>query len=193
MTIDMRNILIRRPCKTDIEELRRLFMVTIRDNFEKEGMGNNEEGINGEVEEKNRLLQEVLGANGADRFFLVACDQEKIVGTIVCGPCSTLINECTGGKLKGVMEIGTVYVLPKYQKKGIGTLLLNAMYIVLLSNRVEAFCLDSGYKSAQLVWHKKFGQPDFIIKDYWGEGFDHMIWYRRLDDISIIYKTCVPI
>ena len=51
-------------------------------------------------------------------LFLLAIDtnNDKIIGTIEVGPASTLINSCTGGVLKDLYEIGTVFILPEYQK-----------------------------------------------------------------------------
>ena len=61
-------------------------------------------------------------SNGESRYFLLAIDtsNNKIIGTIEIGPASTLINSCTGGVLKNLYEIGTVFILPEYQRKGIG-------------------------------------------------------------------------
>lgn len=50
------------------------------------------------------------------------------------------------------------------------------MYCVLRNKGIEEFCLDSGYTSAQKIWKKKFGEPDYLLKDFWGAGYDHMIW-----------------
>ncbi|NSW91901.1 MAG: GNAT family N-acetyltransferase [Firmicutes bacterium] len=185
----MLDISIRRPCWTDIEELDRLFTVTIADAFAKEGVGDDLEGINSQIAEKRQLLREDLETNGAERFFLIACSQGKIVGTIAYGPCSELIKDCSDGKLKDVFELGSVYVLPEYQKKGIGTLLLNSMLIAFLSRGIEEFCLDSGYTRAQYVWQKKFGKPNIILKDYWREGSDHMIWHRKLGDTPVNFRV----
>lgn len=185
----MQNISIRRPNELDIEQLHHLFEVTIADTFEKQGVGDDLEGINGEIEEKKHYLREDLESKGAERFFLVASYQGKIVGTIAYGPGSKLIEDGSNGKLKDIGEIGTVFVLPEYQKRGIGTLLVNSIFIALLSRNIEEFCLDSGYTRAQRVWRKKLGDPTMIIKDYWGEGFDHLIWHRKLKDMQIIYKT----
>lgn len=53
----------------------------------------------------------------------------------------------------------------------------------------KEFCLDSGYTNAQKVWKKKFGEPDYLLKDYWGEGFDHMIWRGRTND-GVVVRGC---
>ncbi len=65
---------------------------------------------------------------------------------------------------------------PDYQRQGIGNQLLAEMYLTLKNAGIEEFCLDSGYSSAQKIWQKKFGEPDYLLKDYWGDGAHHMIW-----------------
>jgi GNAT superfamily N-acetyltransferase len=74
-------------------------------------------------------------------------------------------------------------VSPGYQKKGIGNLLLQEMYRTLQYIGVEEFCLDSGYRSAQAIWRGKFGEPDYVMKDYWGDGFHHMIWKLNVNNL----------
>ncbi len=99
-----------------------------------------------------------------------------------------MINSCTGGVLKDLYEIGTVFILPEYQRKGIGSLLLHTMFLTLLSRGITEFCLDSGYRKAQSIWTKKFGEPSHVLKDYWGESSDHMIWKKSLHDTPIIFE-----
>lgn len=41
---------------------------------------------------------------------------------------------------------------------------------------------SNGYTSAQKVWKKKFGEPDYLLKDYWDPGNDHMIWRITVSD-----------
>ena len=81
-----------------------------------------------------------------------------------------------------MIEVGTIFVYPGYQGNGVGDLLLQAIYNSLQKNGLKEFCLDSGYKQAQIIWKKKFGAPDYLIKNYWGKGNDHMIWKIKVDD-----------
>jgi GNAT superfamily N-acetyltransferase len=74
------------------------------------------------------------------------------------------------------VEVGTVFVHPDYQGKGIGNSLLEAIMKHLKNIGLTEFCLDSGYGSAQQIWKRKFGLPDYWQKDFWGEGQDHMVW-----------------
>lgn len=96
-----------------------------------------------------------------------------------------LHDRCTNSKLMHLVEVGTVFVRPDYQKQGVGNLLLNAMYQALKDKGIEEFCLDSGYPGAQKIWLKKFGTPDYFLENYWGENLHHMIWRITLGNINI--------
>lgn len=41
---------------------------------------------------------------------------------------------------------------------------------------------------AQKIWKEKFGEPDYLLEDFWGKGYDHMIWRRRVSEISIMFR-----
>ncbi len=108
---------------------------------------------------------------------------DEFIGSIEYGPVSDLIRTCTNEALKDLVEVGTVFVHPGYQGKGIGNSLLNAMFLSLKKKGMEEFCLDSGYDNAQKIWKKKFGEPDYLFKDYWGEGLDHLIWKVKINEV----------
>ncbi|EJV72272.1 GNAT family acetyltransferase [Bacillus mycoides] len=186
----MYNVEIRRPNLDDIDELNLFFRIVITNTYKNEGLSQLLDDIENEINSKKQYLKNDFDSNGESRYFLLAIDtnNDKIIGTIEIGPASTLINSCTGGVLKDLYEIGTVFVLTEYQRKGIGSLLLNAMFLTLLGKGITEFCLDSGYKNAQKIWKKKFGEPSYVLKDYWGESSDHMIWKKSLHDIPIIFE-----
>ncbi|MDX8360521.1 GNAT family N-acetyltransferase [Cytobacillus sp. IB215316] len=187
----MLNIEIRRPRSGDKIELNQFFSTVIKDTYAREGLSELFDEIENEIENKKQYLKCDFDSNGRNRYFLIASDKNdnKIIGTIEYGPASELINSCTGSILKELYEVGTVFVHPDFQHRGIGTLLLNVMFLTLLNRGIKEFCLDSGYTNAQKVWKKKFGEPDYLMKDYWGEGFDHMIWRRWTNDIPIIFNS----
>ncbi|MDX1700060.1 MAG: GNAT family N-acetyltransferase [Melioribacteraceae bacterium] len=178
------NVEIRRPSVEDIKQVNEFFRMVILDTFTKEGIGEKTDDIHDEMTVKEKYLESDLDSNGEKRYFLIAFDGDKIIGSIAYGPASDLICECTNNTFKDLMEIGTVFVHPAYQRMGIGNLLLNEMYVTLQSKGIEEFCLDSGYIRAQKIWKKKFGEPDFLLKDYWDEGSDHMIWRIKLNEVS---------
>ena len=187
----MYRVEIRRPNIKDKEELNQFFYEVVHDTFAREGLAELHDDINSETESKKRYLEADFGSHGENRYFWIAEDQsnQKIVGTIEYGPASDLIIKCTSGALEGWFEIGTVFVHPDYQGQGIGTLLLNIMLLTLRNQGIQEFCLDSGYAHAQKIWRKKLGNPDYCLKDYWGEGADHMIWKRRTNDMPLVFRN----
>ncbi|WHY85900.1 GNAT family N-acetyltransferase [Neobacillus novalis] len=186
----MYNIEVRRPRIEDAKEMNQFFSKVIKDTFAVEGLSGMQDAIRDEIEYKNQYLNWDIDSNGEIRFFWIALDKNdnKIIGSIEYGPASELIVNCTNGALKGCIEVGTVFVHPDYQKRGIGNLLLNVMYLTLQIKGIEEFCLDSGYTNAQKIWKKKFGEPDYLLKDYWGEGYNHMIWKRSTSETTIIFR-----
>jgi len=169
---------IRRPRTTDTEELHELFSLVITDTFTKEGLSELHEDQHSEWEMKKCYLQWDLESNGTMRYFLLAVDKDenKIVGTIEYGSANDLIRKTVKEDLTDIPEIGTIFVLPRYQNRGVGTMLLEKMLTLLQSQSVNGFCLDSGYKTAQAIWQKKFGSPTYILNHYWGKDNHHMIW-----------------
>lgn len=179
----MQNIVIRRPRKDEFEELNQFFELVIRDTFNKNNIADLVDTFEEEIKDKRRCLNEDIESGGKDRYFLVATIDDMIVGTIEHGQANELIKESTYGELSDIHEIGTVYVHPEFQQQGIGNLLLTKIFEVLKEKQIEEFCLDSGYKSAQKIWRKKFGEPEYLFKDFWGDGADHMIWRLKLIDV----------
>lgn len=184
----MNSIEIHRPRIEDEAELNHFFCTVIQDTFAKEGLTSLHEDIKNEIITKTYYLRSDFESGGANRYFLIAKENQKIVGTIEYGPSSDLINTVTDGTLKGLFEIGTVFVHPGFQRRGIGSLLLNAMLLTFLNRGIEEFCLDSGYARSQKVWSHILGTPDYWLKDYWGEGSDHMIWTRKVRDVPISFS-----
>jgi len=179
----MQNLVIRRPRMDEVEELSSFFELVIRDTFRRNGIADLIDILEYEIKDKRRCLNEDFESDGNDRYFLVATIDNMIVGTIEHGQANELIKECTHGELSHLQEIGTVFVHPKFQQKGIGNLLLTKIFEVLQDKKIEEFCLDSGYKSAQMIWRKRFGEPEYLFKDYWGDGADHMIWRMNVNDV----------
>ncbi|WP_400245008.1 GNAT family N-acetyltransferase [Niallia sp. JL1B1071] len=176
-------IMIIRPTKEDVESLHDFFRLVITDTYRKEGIAEKKEDLLAEIETKKQFLAMDLESDGVERCFLIAKIEDLIVGSIEYGPSSALICQCTNAELKDIKEIGTVFVHPEYQRRGIGNLLLKAIYEEMDKKGVEVFCLDSGYVHAQRVWKKKFGTPDYLLKDYWEIGNDHMIWKLYLENV----------
>lgn len=181
------DLFITRPKKEDVEEIRHLFTQTITDAFRQDGI-DDASGLREEIEKQMQFLKQDFESEGKEAYFLLAKIDGKIAGTIAYKEANEKIKKNIQTDLSNVPEIASVYVLPKLQGKGIGALLFNAILVTLLHKKVDGICLDGGYKKSQKYWTKKLGDPSVTLKDYWGKGFDHLIWLRKLSDISILYK-----
>lgn len=171
---------ILRPAREDLKAVYRVFEVTIPDTMSKEGIELSYAAAAWEIEHKKRLLDRSFEA--PDMIFLIAKIEELIIGTISFGPCGEDIHKCTKGSFSNIGEMGSLYILPKYQGHGVGSALIGQMASELNRRGVERFCLDSGYRHAQEKWLRKFGETYMTLKDYWGQGYDHMIWLCEVRD-----------
>jgi len=179
------DIYIIKPVIEDYNELKQLFKNTITDAFVKENI-NDPKSINTEyltqIDRINRYFE-----NDNKYNYLTARNRNKILGTIAYGPASDIVVQ-NYSAIQNIPEIMSVYITPRFQHMGIGSLLLNSILITLLANKVNEFYLDSGYYRAQQYWTKKLGKPTKVLKDYWNIGGHHMIWRKKINEIPIIYK-----
>ena len=158
-----------------------VYAVTIRYAFEGEGLGHLEDDICSEIAYKEALLRSYLNGNADNRRILVATDEaEKVIGTISFGPLGKEILDCVDADFPAEGELGGLYILPHAQGKGAGSALIGGMLEWIKADGISQYALDSGYKNAQKRWLQKFGQPYTVAKDYWGPGFDHMVWLCAL-------------
>ncbi len=179
----MLDIDISRAKIEDRELINDFFRMVLIDTFNKNEISELIDTLNDEIEDKRCCLNQDFESAGKDRCFLIAKDKDQVVGSAEYGPSNDLILSCTNGELKEVKEIGTVFVHPDYQRKGIGSKMLISLFLEMRRDGIEEFCLDSGYKIAQRIWIKKLGKPQYHLKNYWGEGADHMIWRKKIEDV----------
>ncbi|MEC0126616.1 GNAT family N-acetyltransferase [Paenibacillus pabuli] len=170
---------------SDTKSACQVFETSITNAFIKEGLGSLHEDIRDEIEHKKAMLHLALHPDNnkeSSVFFLLAKREDTVVGTISYGPCGKEIQECTANQLNQVGELGSLYVLPEVQGQGIGSALIQALAAELHRREITQFCLDSGYRTAQKKWQRKFGEPYAVAKNYWGEGTDHMVWLCEVKD-----------
>lgn len=173
---------IRELTISEIDQAYEVFRHSIPAAFEQEGLVAHTEEIRQELESKRLMLHDALFIERTAVRFLVACMDGNIVGLISSGPCNDDIIKCTGDRLKNGVELGSLYVLPGYQGRGIGSALIKAMVNHLAERGIDSFCLDSGFRHAQVRWLHKFGPPYTTVQDYWGPGSVHMVWYCKVAD-----------
>lgn len=182
-------MIIRPARQEDQTNLYKLFDDVIRHTFEKNGFGHMIEEIKEEYEDKLSVFRDHLDRDEIDTYMLIAEEQGQIYGCISLTPSSKLIHKCMQGKLDGIHEIGTVYVLPAYQGKGIGRSLFNEMVGELINRGYESCYFDCGYPSAQVIWKRIFGEPTYFLKDYWDEGGHHMVWHQRPSELKLCLQN----
>ena len=175
------NISIIRPQKKDTSKIEQLFKKVITQTFKDCGFYEKyRKDIDYEVGKQKVVLKQDFDTNGKEAYFLIACDDKKIIGTLAYGKASPDIENYSEGKLKDVPEIISAYVLPDYQGKGVGSKLFDAIVKALKKQGYKEFCLDSGYPKAQKYWSKKIGEPVIRIKNRWGAGNDYLIWHHKI-------------
>lgn len=140
-----------------------------------------QETLEHELASKKQLMELSLVEGSKEVIFFIARYNDKIIGVISYGKCSEAIKECTNNELAHLGEIGSLFVLPEYQGKGIASKLINTVIDYLKEKGIREFCLDSGYKQAQKKWLNKFGTPYKVVKDYWGPEIDNIIWLCKID------------
>ncbi len=179
-------VIIRTPGTEELNSIYAFFQIVLKDTFEINGIGDLAELLEEELQDKRRCINQYFDTDGRDRFFLIAEFNHEIIGSIEYGLSNELLKRCTNDEMKDLYEIGTVFVHPKYQKKGISSLLLHHIFNALNSRGIEEVCFDSGYRIAQKIWCGKFGEPEYYLRNYWGEGSHHMVWRVRVKDA--LYK-----
>ncbi len=183
------DVIIRRPLSSEKQEIHALFDAVIKHTFSLESFDDDIEFMGELIAGQQALIDLDLDTGGKDCLFLVAQHGDKIIGTICQRPCSDIIIDCAGEEAAGMIEIGSVYILPKFQGAGVAGQLLDAMYKTLADMGCEEFWLDSGYTIAKKIWAKILGKPSIIMKDYWAKGVDHHLWRRKLSEVSEKYQV----
>ncbi len=181
----LNKIEIQQPKTENLKEIGLLFETTIIDNFKKEDISDPFYiEVNKEIENQIIDLKSFLESNKEINSYLIACYNDRILGTIAYGEPNQLINnQIKTIKNKFIPEIKSVYILPNYQKKGIGSILLKNILLELNKQKIEEFYLDCGYKEAQYFWIKRLGKPNRILNDFWRKENHHMIWYNNVEEI----------
>ncbi|MBS4197724.1 GNAT family N-acetyltransferase [Lederbergia citri] len=165
----------RRIHKSDILELDELFRNCLKDLVIREKKDSTL--IADEVENLNRVVQESYDNN--EVHFFVTEIQNKIVGSIALKRPNRDITENIN-TIPNVYEVAGVYILPSFQRQGVGQFMFQQIKKELALQGKKEFYLDAGFSSSQQYWKHVLGEPSVILEDYWGQGEHHLIWFRTL-------------
>lgn len=158
--------------------------------FEENELGHMTALIQEEVDSKIRMLHQDASTNGEEVFFLFAKRRGQIVASISLAAVNPLIISCTHDLYQNKLEVGSVFVRPDLQNKGIARFMMTLIQEELHRRGHSDFCFDSGYPIAQKIWTKLYGQPAYIEEDFWGKGSPHMIWHLS---VSLSPNKILPI
>ena len=109
---------IKKPIKNDLPKLEDFFRKVITDTAKKEGI-TIINFIEEEVEKKLKYCRNYF-EEGNNISILLAIDGEKIIGSISSSYCNLDIQNVIKDLKKDSIKIGTVYIHPSYQRKGLG-------------------------------------------------------------------------
>ncbi|MFB1082718.1 GNAT family N-acetyltransferase [Jeotgalibacillus sp. JSM ZJ347] len=172
---------IRELKKSDLSSLDSMLLACQTNLISAENVEDKEWLIQKETERLCKVARRILVSDKETMF--VAEENNQVIGTIAGMIPGELIT-CGLEPEEGVFEVGSIYIHPEHQRKGIGHALLQHMQGWLLKKNHSTFYLDAGFVSSQTYWKKRLGDPDILLRDYWGGGFDHMIWIGRLKKSS---------
>src|SRR5690554_3667001 len=139
---------VERPVPDDLDSAYRVFEESIALAFEEEGISHDAPA---EIEYKQQLIRSSVLEDTYDFVFFVAKLGDAVIGTISYGFCGDDIRRCLGEELEDLGELGSIYVLPGFQGRGVASALIAAMLEYLQSRGVRRFYLDCGLKAAQVL------------------------------------------
>ncbi|WP_337874698.1 GNAT family N-acetyltransferase [Exiguobacterium sp.] len=158
--------------QSDVKSLQRLFMESLSDLIRRERF-EDADLLDEEVARLNTTIQDHFDDDHVQLY--VVGHEGILIGAGALLPPNDIISGNLEIK-RGAIELGSVYVLPRMQRQGVGQFLLEEMKREILARKQHVFYLDAGFPSAQAYWQKQLGEPSLILDHYWGPGAPHMIW-----------------
>jgi GNAT superfamily N-acetyltransferase len=102
------------------------------------------------AEDRAEQMRQAIADEGREEYFYVAEDEGRIVGFAICGPERDGIEEYRG-------EVYAIYVLPAYQRRGIGHKLMQAAASKLSTLGISSMLLWTPDKNAYGKFYEKAG------------------------------------
>lgn len=166
--------------KTDLNEIKIFFKATLTETFERHGIGKDE--LEEEIKEKISEVEEFLKGSRGDLDFIVAREEDRIIGIIKSSKTGRFSDKISGGRVKDIKEIGSLYILAEKRGSRVGSRLIEEILKRMKARGEKEFCFDCGFPDSQKRWIRKFGNPTITVKDYWGKGEHHMLWIKKIEE-----------
>lgn len=160
----------------DIKQAEQLLEISASENFKKNGVVNEKE-IEDKVNEKIKIVHSFFENNPVCSAMYAAKINDKLIGLIALGSQTPKVIKHIENKFINVVEIKSLFILPDYQKQGLGMNLFNFVCSELLKNNHTHFMLYSSYKTGQNYWQKILGEPYKIVVD---NGTTRKIWLQKI-------------
>jgi len=161
----------------DVEQVEKLLKETISDNFKNNEIVD-EVQINEEIEAQIKLVQDFIDKKDTCISMFCAKLNNELVGIVAYGAQTPKISLNIEDKYRKVLEIKNLYILPKFQKMGLGKKMFNVACSDLIKNGYTHFMLYSSFKTGQAYWTKQLGEPYKTIKD---NNITRKIWLQLLN------------
>ncbi len=171
--------MIRKAIINDIDAIKALWDHSIKDAFaqQKPDKDHNPEG---ELVFKMKQLSKAFKKKTSHYF--VAFKEDQLIGTIAYGtPPNIGILSRTKGKLVDSIEIGSLYIDPRYQKQGYGKRLLIYILEYIQNLGIDVVCFDSIIESSKQIWIRLFGEPEYKLSSK-KDDFTYMIWVVNVQE-----------
>jgi len=172
----MNNITIQKLNLKDIEAAKQLLEISASENFRRNGLKNKTE-ILSRVTEKIKIVNAFFENNPICTAMYGAKINNKLVGLIAYGSQSSKVVEHIEDNYIDAVEIKSLFILPEYQKQGLGMKMFNFVCSELLKNKHSHFMLYSSYKTGQDYWHKILGNPYKTVND---KDITRKIWIQEI-------------
>ena len=111
-----------------------------------------------------------------DGEFYVLKHDEDVVGTVSFKQAEGDLLELTQNHISCTIEVGSLYIDPRYHNQGYGTQLFIFILKRLKTLGIDHFCLDCGYPMSQIYWRNLLGKPVLIDPNHFGLNAPLMIW-----------------
>jgi len=168
--------------KKDKKQTLEFFYKTITDSFKTEGLF--ELGMTDTCKHEINNQEKRISSSirSGTPYYLLAKDKNLVVGTIAFGRPGKAIEKAflqLNKSSNGVVEIFSSFVLPEYQRKGIGSLLFKAVKEEIVKRGYRLFAVNTGYKKGLKFWGEKLGKPSITLKKYY-YPIDCYVWIKEI-------------